>query len=60
MLAKLMAEHHGFECTVLFSQDPETGEIDPDNQFEDGDVRGTNPFSIITTDPTDETWFTDF
>lgn len=45
-------------------EDNDTGstprEIDPDNQFEDGDVRGTNPFSIITTDPTDETWFTDF
>ena len=31
MLARLMSEHHGFECVVLFSQDPETGEIDPDN-----------------------------
>ena len=28
-LAKLLSEHHGFRCTVLFSQDPETGEIDP-------------------------------
>jgi hypothetical protein len=31
MLARLMSEHHGFECVVLFSQDPESGEIDPDN-----------------------------
>lgn len=32
MLGKLLAERHGFKCTVLFSQDPETGEIDPNNQ----------------------------
>jgi type 1 glutamine amidotransferase len=30
MLARLFAEH-GFETIVLFSQDPETGEIDPEN-----------------------------
>ena len=29
MLAKIMAVHHGFKCTVLFAIDPETGEIDP-------------------------------
>jgi type 1 glutamine amidotransferase len=28
-LAKILAKHHGFTCTVLFSIDPETGEIDP-------------------------------
>ena len=32
MLAKIMAVHHGFKCTVLFAIDPETGEIDPVNQ----------------------------
>lgn len=32
MLGKLLAERHGFKCTVLFSQDPETTEIDPNNQ----------------------------
>ena len=32
MLAKIMAVHHGFKCTVLFAIDPETGEIDPTNQ----------------------------
>jgi hypothetical protein len=32
MLAKILAEHHGFRCTVLFAIDPETGEIDPNNQ----------------------------
>jgi hypothetical protein len=32
MLARVLAERHGFRCTVLFSQDPETGMIDPENQ----------------------------
>lgn len=28
-LAKILAERHGFKCTVLFTVDPKTGEIDP-------------------------------
>ncbi|MGE9270316.1 MAG: ThuA domain-containing protein [Verrucomicrobiales bacterium] len=32
MLGKLLAEKHGFDCTVLFSIDKETGEINPDEQ----------------------------
>ncbi|MFW6107421.1 MAG: ThuA domain-containing protein [bacterium] len=28
-LAKILAVHHGFKCTVLFAIDPKTGEIDP-------------------------------
>ena len=28
-LAKILSLHHGFDCTVLFAIDPETGEIDP-------------------------------
>jgi hypothetical protein len=31
MLARLMSAHHGFECVVLFSQDAETGEVNPNN-----------------------------
>ncbi|MCH8047916.1 MAG: ThuA domain-containing protein [Planctomycetes bacterium] len=31
-LGKILAVHHGFKCTVLFSQNPKTGEIDPNNQ----------------------------
>src|SRR6266705_1612831 len=31
MLAKILAERHGFKCTVLFSINPQTGEIDPNN-----------------------------
>ena len=32
MLAKTLAVHHGFKCTVLFAVDPETGMLDPVNQ----------------------------
>jgi type 1 glutamine amidotransferase len=32
MLGKILSQHHGFKCTVLFSQDPDTGVIDPNNQ----------------------------
>ena len=32
MLGKILATHHGFNCSVLFAIDPDTGEIDPNNQ----------------------------
>ncbi len=32
MMAKILSVRHGFKCTVLFSLNPETGEIDPNNQ----------------------------
>ncbi len=31
-LAKILATHHGFDCTVLYSVDPATGEISPNEQ----------------------------
>jgi type 1 glutamine amidotransferase len=37
MLAKILAEHHGFKCTVLFSQGDD-GIVDPNNQ---GNIPGT-------------------
>ncbi len=30
-LARILAKHHGFHCTVLFGVDPKTGEIKPGN-----------------------------
>src|SRR3989442_8385692 len=30
-LAKLLAKHHGFKCTVLFAINPDDGTIDPKN-----------------------------
>ena len=32
MLAKILTNHHGFDCTVLFAINPDTGEIDPEYQ----------------------------
>jgi len=29
-LAKILSQHHGFQCTVLFAIDPKTGEINPE------------------------------
>lgn len=29
MLARMLSEHHGFRCTVLFAVDPETGIVNP-------------------------------
>jgi type 1 glutamine amidotransferase len=30
-LGKILSQHHGFKCTVLFAINPEDGTIDPDN-----------------------------
>jgi type 1 glutamine amidotransferase len=30
-LARILARHHGFKCTVLFNVDPQTGYIEPGN-----------------------------
>ncbi|HCA50202.1 MAG TPA: hypothetical protein DEP12_07345 [Planctomycetaceae bacterium] len=32
LLAKIMAEHHGFKCTVMFAIEPATGAITPSHQ----------------------------
>ncbi len=32
MLGQLLAKRYGFKCTVLFAIDPDSGEINPDNQ----------------------------
>lgn len=37
-LGKILSQRHGFKCTVLFSIDPQTGMIDPNNQ---GNIPGT-------------------
>jgi type 1 glutamine amidotransferase len=31
-LARILAEHHGFKCTVLFAIDPDTGLVNPDRR----------------------------
>ncbi|MCW9705315.1 ThuA domain-containing protein [Fodinibius salsisoli] len=32
LLGEILAKHHGFETTVLFAIDPETGNVDPEHQ----------------------------
>ena len=32
MMAKILSKYHGFDCTVLFAIDPDSGEIDPEHQ----------------------------
>ena len=32
-LARILAKHHGFKCTVLFAIDPKDGSIDPNQSF---------------------------
>ena len=36
MLARILAKHHGFKCTVLFSVDKKTGEILPGSSYMPG------------------------
>lgn len=36
MLARILAKHHGFKCTVLFSLDKKTGEILPGSSYMPG------------------------
>ena len=36
MLARILAKHHGFKCTVLFSLDKKTGDIVPGSSYMPG------------------------
>src|SRR5687768_7882746 len=45
MLAKILSQRHGFDCTVLFSLDPTGAYIDPNNQ-----KSITNPQAIAKAD----------
>jgi hypothetical protein len=48
-MGKILAKRHGFDCTVLFSINPETGEIDPDclTNIPDLDVLKTADMLIL-------------
>lgn len=49
MLGRILAEKHGFKCTVLFAVNPETGEVDPTEQtnIPNLEVLDTADFAII-------------
>ncbi len=47
-LARILAKHHGFKCTVLFSVDPKTGEILPGSSHMPGtDALNTADLMVI-------------
>ncbi|HZZ70713.1 MAG TPA: hypothetical protein VFE24_00560, partial [Pirellulales bacterium] len=49
-LAKILAKHHGFKCTVLFAIDPKTGTINPDiSNIPGTDALKTADLMIIQT-----------
>jgi len=50
-LARILANHHGFRCTVLFAIHPETGEIDPQvvDNIPGLEVLGTADLMVIFT-----------
>ena len=50
-LGKILAERHGFRCTVLFAINPETGEIDPNrnNNIPGLEALDTADLMIIAT-----------
>ena len=50
-MAQILAKRHGFECTVLFAINPETGEIDPkvDNNIPGLDALKTADLMVVFT-----------
>ncbi|MFT4537807.1 MAG: hypothetical protein ACI841_001307 [Planctomycetota bacterium] len=64
MLARILAVRHGFRCTVLFSQKPESGEIDPEDQVNIPGIEHVKDADMLVLflrfrEPTDE-WMTQF
>lgn len=48
MLAKILSKHHGFECTVLFSTDPD-GTINPNKSDSIGKPESLDSADVIVT-----------
>ncbi len=47
-LARILAKHHGFKCTVLFNVDPKSGEISPGNSNTPGmDALDTADLAVV-------------
>jgi len=49
MLGKILAKHHGFDVTVLFSVDPEDGYVDPNNQKNIPGTEAVNTADLVIT-----------
>ena len=48
-LAKILSERHGFKCTVLFSVNPETGEIDPNTNNNEPGIEALDTADLCIT-----------
>lgn len=49
MLAQLLSERHGFNCTVLFSINPATGEIDPKTTNNEPGIEALDSADLVIT-----------
>jgi hypothetical protein len=47
MLAKILAHRHGFKCTVLFSVNPQTGEIDPNTKDNEPGIAALDSADLV-------------
>ena len=48
-MAKILSQHHGFKCTVLFSVKPETGEIDPNTSDNEPGIEALDGADLCVT-----------
>ncbi len=48
-MAKILSERHGFKCTVLFSVNPETGEIDPNTNNNEPGIQALDTADLCVT-----------
>ncbi len=48
-MAKILSERHGFKCTVLFSVNPETGEIDPNTNNNEPGIEALDTADLCVT-----------
>lgn len=49
MLGKLLSQRHGFTCTVLFSINKETGEIDPNTADNEPGIKALDKADLVIT-----------
>src|SRR5678816_1921911 len=48
-LAKILSERHGFKCTVLFSINKATGEIDPNTKDNEPGIEALGSADLVIT-----------
>ena len=48
-MAKILSQHHGFKCTVLFPVNPATGEIDPNISYNEPGIEALDTADLCIT-----------